>query len=70
MEKNIKNANYIEMNSGDIYRLELIELIIKNTNNDNYTMIYKNDTQIILTPDEYEFIKNLLKKYSNSYNIY
>ena len=70
MEKNIKNRNYIEMDSGDIYCLDFIESIIKNANNNNYTMFYKNNMQIVLTPDEYEFVKNLLKKHSNSYNIH
>ena len=68
----IKDKNFFEINE-EIYCLENIKSIIKTNNNDSYIMLYDNDKNILevyIDLNEYIFIKDLIKKYSNSFNIF
>lgn len=64
----LKKKNFIELNN-DIYCLDDVKCITYNTNNKKYEVYFEYIT-ISISEDEYKFIKEHLKKLSNSFNIF
>ena len=67
----MERGNFFELENGDIYNLDYIIAISQDESNDKrFLMYYKGDICIYITNEEYEFIRKLIKKFANSYNIY